>query len=119
MIGRLRQLSEPRLRQQAGLENSQTPVERDIFVQWGRKWFSVARTVVIRSIYLGHSMCKMKAIPFLLFLEKYLFAAKLTEFFSHWLVCCRFESVTSCVSNYKTTPLSTIIYIVSELKFTV
>ena len=29
MIGRLRQLSEPRLRQQAGIEKSQTPVERD------------------------------------------------------------------------------------------
>ena len=37
MIGRLRQLSEPMLRQQAGIENSQTPVERDIFVQWVRK----------------------------------------------------------------------------------
>ena len=33
MIGRLRQLSEPRLRQQAGIEKSQTPVERDILVQ--------------------------------------------------------------------------------------
>ena len=29
MIGGLRQLSEPRLRQQAGIEKSQTPVERD------------------------------------------------------------------------------------------
>ena len=29
MIGRLRQLSEPRLRRQAGIETSQTPVERD------------------------------------------------------------------------------------------
>ena len=37
MIGRLRQLSEPRLRQQAGIEKSQTPVERDILVQWVRK----------------------------------------------------------------------------------
>ena len=36
MIGRLRQLSEPRLRQQAGIEKSQTPVERDILVQWVR-----------------------------------------------------------------------------------
>ena len=35
-IGRLRQLSEPRLRQQAGIEKSQTPVERDILVQWVR-----------------------------------------------------------------------------------
>ena len=33
MIGRLRQLSEPRLRQQAGIEKSQTPVERDILIQ--------------------------------------------------------------------------------------
>ena len=37
MIGRLRQLSEPRLRQQAGIEKSQTPIERDILVQWVRK----------------------------------------------------------------------------------
>ena len=37
MIGRLRQLSEPRLRWQAGIEKSQTPVERDIPVQWVRK----------------------------------------------------------------------------------
>ena len=37
MIGRLRQLSEPRMRQQAGKEKSQTPVERDILVQWVRK----------------------------------------------------------------------------------
>ena len=36
MIGRLRQLSEPRLRQQAGIEKSQTPVERDTLVQWVR-----------------------------------------------------------------------------------
>ena len=37
MIGRLRQLLEPRLRQQAGIEKSQTPVERDILVQGVRK----------------------------------------------------------------------------------
>ena len=37
MIGRLRQLSEPRLRQQAGIEKSLTSVERDILVQWVRK----------------------------------------------------------------------------------
>ena len=37
MMGRLRQLSEPRLRKQAGIEKSQTPVERDILVQWVRK----------------------------------------------------------------------------------
>ena len=37
MIGRLRQLSEPRLSQQAGIEKSQTPVERDILAQWVRK----------------------------------------------------------------------------------
>ena len=36
MIGILRQLSEPRLRQQGGIEKSQTPVERDILVQWVR-----------------------------------------------------------------------------------
>ena len=36
MIGKLRQLSKPRLRQQAGMEKSQTPVERDILVQWVR-----------------------------------------------------------------------------------
>ena len=37
-IGRLRQLSEPRLGQQAGIKKkSQTPVERDILVQWVRK----------------------------------------------------------------------------------
>ena len=40
MIGRLRQLSERRLRQQAGIEKSQTPVERDILVQWVRIWVS-------------------------------------------------------------------------------
>ena len=34
MIGRLRQLSKPRLRQQAGIEKSQTPVEKDILIQW-------------------------------------------------------------------------------------
>ena len=39
MIGGLRQLSEPRLRQQAGIEKSQTPVERDILVQWVRNSF--------------------------------------------------------------------------------
>ena len=37
MIGRLRQLSEPRLRQQARIEKSQTPVERDILIQWDKK----------------------------------------------------------------------------------
>ena len=37
MIGRLRQLSEPRLRQQAGIEKFQTPVERDILIQLVRK----------------------------------------------------------------------------------
>ena len=40
MIGRLRQLSEPKLRQQAGIEKSHTPVERDSLVQWVRNlWF--------------------------------------------------------------------------------
>ena len=37
MTDRLRQLSEPKLRQQAGIEKSQTPVERDILIQWVRK----------------------------------------------------------------------------------
>ena len=36
MIGRLRQLLEPRLRQQAGIEKCKIPVERDILVQWVR-----------------------------------------------------------------------------------
>ena len=38
MIGRLRQLSEPRLRLQAGIEKSQTPIERDSLVRWVRKF---------------------------------------------------------------------------------
>ena len=37
MIGRLRQHSEPRLGEQARIEKSQTPVERDIVVQWVSK----------------------------------------------------------------------------------
>ena len=37
MIGSLRQLLEPRLSQEAGIEKSQTPVEKDILVQWVRK----------------------------------------------------------------------------------
>ena len=37
MIDRLRQLSEPRLRLLAEIEKSQTPLERDILVQWVRK----------------------------------------------------------------------------------
>ena len=36
-IGRLRHLSEPRLRQLSGIEKSQTPVESDVLVQWVRK----------------------------------------------------------------------------------
>ena len=36
MIGRLRQLSEPRLRRQAGIETSQTPVERDFLLRYTR-----------------------------------------------------------------------------------
>ena len=32
MVGRLRQLSELRLRQLSGIEKSQTPVERDVLV---------------------------------------------------------------------------------------
>ena len=42
MIDRLRQLSESRLRQQAGIEQSQTPVERDILIQWVRKMELIA-----------------------------------------------------------------------------
>ena len=34
MIDILRQLLEPRLKQQAGIEKSQTPIEKDILVQW-------------------------------------------------------------------------------------
>ena len=45
MIGRLRQLSKPRLRQLAGIEKSQTPVERDILVQWVRKTYPSALAV--------------------------------------------------------------------------
>ena len=41
MIGRLIQLLEPRLRQQAGIEKSKTLVERDILVQWVRNSFIV------------------------------------------------------------------------------
>ena len=37
MIARLRQVSESRLKQLAGLEISQTAVERNIIVQWARK----------------------------------------------------------------------------------
>ena len=37
MTGRLKQFSGPRMRQQAGIGKSQTPVERDILVQWVRK----------------------------------------------------------------------------------
>ena len=48
MIGRLRQLSEPRLRQQARIEKSQTPVERDILVQWVRK------CCLMRDVYVYH-----------------------------------------------------------------
>ena len=42
MTGRLRQLSEPRLRQQAWIGKSQTPVERDSLVQWVRKNYNMA-----------------------------------------------------------------------------
>ena len=43
ITGRLRQLSEPRLRQQAGIEKSQTPVERDNPVQCMRNDVVYAR----------------------------------------------------------------------------
>ena len=45
MVGRLRQLSEPKLRQQAGIEKSQKSVERDTLVQWERKKYQLGRTV--------------------------------------------------------------------------
>ena len=53
MIGRLRQLSEPRLRKQAGIEKSLTPVERDILVQWVRNAYisSMERVISINKMY--------------------------------------------------------------------
>ena len=58
MIGRLRQLSEPRLRQQAGIEKSQTPVERDILVQWVRKRCNSSHFAVVsmRNSYLDFNL---------------------------------------------------------------
>ena len=53
MIGRLRPLSESRLRQQAGIEKSQTPVKRDILVQGVRNnLVNIDNTVFIREISL-------------------------------------------------------------------
>ena len=52
MTGRLRQLLEPRLRQQAGIEKSQTPVERDILVQWVRNTFLLKETRLSINIIL-------------------------------------------------------------------
>ena len=46
IIGRLRQLSEPRLRQQAGIGKSQTPVERDFLVQWVKKYLLISKNIV-------------------------------------------------------------------------
>ena len=53
MIGRLRQLSEPRLRQQAGIEKSQTPVERDILIQWVRK----LHPCFLKIVKVGNNFC--------------------------------------------------------------
>ena len=53
MIGRLRQLSEPRLRQLAGIEKPQTPVERDILVQWVRKHHVTMRMAGLLLYCLG------------------------------------------------------------------
>ena len=50
MTGRLRQLSEPRLRQQARIEKSQTAVERDSLVQRVRKIF-LAVHEISRKVY--------------------------------------------------------------------
>ena len=65
MIGRLRQLSEPRLRQQAGTEKSQTPVERDIFVQWVRSRYLSSNQIVIATsdtvVFLPFIYVKCKA----------------------------------------------------------
>ena len=46
MIGRLRQLSEPRLRLQSEIEKSQTPLEKDIFVQLLRNLIPITTTDV-------------------------------------------------------------------------
>ena len=54
MIGRLRQLSDPRLRQQAGIEKSQTPVERDILVQWVRRSKLVVDTLSLKMSHTGY-----------------------------------------------------------------
>ena len=52
MIGRLRQLSEPRLRQQSRTEKSQIAVERNILVQWVRNWKISMFSALICHIYL-------------------------------------------------------------------
>ena len=51
MTGRLRQLLEPRLRQQAGIEKSQTLLEREVFVQWVSKCFLLHRQYVSKGYY--------------------------------------------------------------------
>ena len=45
MTGRLRQLSEPRLRQQVGIEKSQTPVEKGYSCPMGEKKYLFKNTV--------------------------------------------------------------------------
>ena len=64
MIGRLRQLLETRLRQQAGIEKSQTPVERDIFVQWVRKVY--VQPVQTPDIAEARHFSVSKTIPYIM-----------------------------------------------------
>ena len=40
----------PRLRQQAGIEKSQTPVERDILVQWVRKNYLLSPLLLLFAV---------------------------------------------------------------------
>ena len=78
MIDRLRQLSEPRLRQQAGIEKSQTPVERDILIQWVRNCF-FQRLSVCTSVGYDSSLRDVNIIQ---------------------LVCCT-ESLVSVISDHQ------------------
>ena len=72
MIDRLRQLSEPRLRQQPGIAKSQTPVERDTFVQFVRKpdvkliYLNrpLAHTLIINGLVKSRSVIHLHLIIF-------------------------------------------------------
>ena len=71
MIGRLRQLSERRLRQQAGIEKSQSPVERDILVPLvGKCSIEVANSVdsgqTAPSLWICN-VCSNRSVPELRF----------------------------------------------------